>query len=267
MRQLLAFLRRDWQIERTYRTALLLQIAGVFFNAYLFYNLSRVVAGREIPALQAYGGDYFAFLLIGVASTGYIQVGLHGPARALRSAQVTGTLEAMLVTPAPLWVILAGSVMWDYVMTTFRLIIYLALGVIAFRLRLTGGQYGPGAAALILGATAYASIGFLIASAVMVAKRGESIGWLANAAAQLIGGVYYPIEILPWWLQKLAGLIPVTYALRALRRALLVHTPLDQLVPDLLALAGFCVILLPLSLGAFALAVRRARVEGTLAHY
>ncbi|HIE57706.1 MAG TPA: ABC transporter permease [Anaerolineales bacterium] len=72
---------------------------------------------------------------------------------------------------------------------------------------------------------------------------------------------------MPIWLQKLSALIPVTYALRAMRLALLQGAGFDQLWGDILALCLFCVILLPLSLITFTYAVRRARVNGSLAHY
>jgi ABC-2 type transport system permease protein len=83
----------------------------------------------------------------------------------------------------------------------------------------------------------------------------------------LLGGIYYPVAVMPEWMQKIANLIPVTYALRAMRLALLQGAGFDELWSDILILGGFSVLLLPASLIAFGLAVRLARIDGSLTHY
>jgi len=79
--------------------------------------------------------------------------------------------------------------------------------------------------------------------------------------------LYYPIAVLPGWMQVLSRLIPVTYALEAMRLALLQGASFGELLPDILALAVFGVVFLPASLVAFRYAVGRARVDGSLTHY
>ncbi|MCA9978621.1 MAG: hypothetical protein KC413_22830, partial [Anaerolineales bacterium] len=74
-------------------------------------------------------------------------------------------------------------------------------------------------------------------------------------------------EILPNWLQWLAKLLPITYALRAMRLALLNGAGWAVLAPDLVALTIFCLILFPVSLIVFHFAVERARADGSLAQY
>lgn len=66
----------------------------------------------------AYNGDYFAFVLIGVAFSLYFTVAISGFAKNLRDAQITGTLEAMLLTPTDLPTIIISSCLWDYLFTT-----------------------------------------------------------------------------------------------------------------------------------------------------
>jgi hypothetical protein len=59
----------------------------------------------------------------------------------------------------------------------------------------------------------------------------------------------------------------VTYALDGMRRSLLASAPFAEVLPDIAALAIFDAVLLPLSLVAFRLAVRKAKKDGTLSHY
>jgi ABC-2 type transport system permease protein len=72
---------------------------------------------------------------------------------------------------------------------------------------------------------------------------------------------------MPAWIGNVSRFLPITYALRALRRALLKGTGFRDLLPDMGVLLIFAAILLPLGAVAFRIAVRRARAEGSLVQY
>ncbi len=267
LKLLWSFFQRDFYTETSYRLAFLFSLTGLFFSVFTFFFVSQLVGPQASPYLDQYGGDYFAFVIIGLAFSGYFSLGLGGFSRALREAQTTGTLEAMMMTPTPVSIIVIGSALWNYAFTTFRVFIYISIGVLLLGLRLTGANYLGGLVSLILSIIAFASIGIIAASIIMIIKRGEPITALLGATANLLGGVYYPIEIMPEWLQIFSKFIPVTYALRAMRLSLLSGASWAELAPDLLIMVGFTVVLFPLSLFIFRKAVERTRLDGTLAHY
>ena len=120
---------------------------------------------------------------------------------------------------------------------------------------------------LVLTIITFSSLGIIAASFIMVLKRGDPVTWLFSTLSSLLGGVYYPISVLPPWLQRLSYLLPITYSLRAMRLALLQGYPFTALVPDIAVLVIFSLILLPLSLLTFRYAVHRAKVDGSLTHY
>lgn len=265
-RLFLAFLARDFRTEVSYRFSFLLNLSSILFTAVTYYFVAQLLGDSVRPLLEPYGGDYFAFALIGVALASYFTLGLSGFARNLRLAQTTGTLEAMLMTPAPLSSVILGSAAWNYVFTTFRVIAYLVLGV-AMGMQLGNANYLGAVVILVLAVTTFASLGIIAASVIMITKRGDPITGLFSGFATLVGGVFYPVEVMPQWLQSIANLIPITYALRAMRLALLEGASWRTLTPDLLALTLFILVLFPLSLLSFRFAVERARKEGSLAHY
>lgn len=265
--RLLAFLLLDFHNEASYRFSFLLTIGGVIFRSLLFFFLSEFIGVIADPFLGDYQGDYFSFVIIGIALGGYFSVGLTGFAQALRQAQVTGTLEATMMTPTPVSLVIVGSALWSYTYTTFRVLIYLLFGALFLSLDLSQANVPGALLILFLSVVAFGSIGIMAASAIMVIKRGDPItGVLANTA-NLLGGVFYPVAILPAWLQFFSYFLPLTYALRGMRLAMLGGASWAQLAPDILALLAFCVVLFPLSLLLFRYAVERARAEGTLAHY
>jgi ABC-2 type transport system permease protein len=267
MKLLRAFLLRDYLIETSYRTSFLVGIGGLLLNVLVFYFLSQFIDQRSSVTIEETNGDYFSFVLIGIAFAGYFGVGLTSFSRALRLAQTTGTLEAMMMTPVSLTAIITGSAAWSYVFTTFRVFVYLLVGIAFFGISLAGANYAAAVTGLVLSIISFASIGIISASIVMVIKRGDALTALVASLANLVGGVYYPVAILPQGLQLLAKLLPITYALRVMRQALLAGASWEELAPDLVALSFFCLLLFPISLVSFRYAVQRARVEGTLAHY
>ncbi|HSH04910.1 MAG TPA: ABC transporter permease [Anaerolineae bacterium] len=262
-----AFLIRDFYIELSYRLSFFFTITSVLFGSFTYFFIAQLIDGQANAFLAPYGGDYFAFVIIGIAFGGYFSVGLNGFTNALRRAQTTGTLEAMMMTPTPVPLIIIGSAVWNYIFTTWRVIVVLIVGILFLNLRFYDANYLAAFVVLILAIIAFASIGILAASIIMVVKRGDPIATLFGTVANLIGGVLYPIEILPTWLQPFSYLLPITYALRAIRLALLTGASWAELQTDIIALIIFCLILFPTSLLTFRYAVNYARADGSLTHY
>jgi len=262
---LLAFVKRDFQIEISYRTSFVLQFMGIFITVLFWYFLSRVVsAPRDTPGLD--GIDYFSYVLVGLAFYHYLTSALLSFASKVRQEQMTGTLEAMLVTPASIGTIVLGSALWDFVMTSVKVLVYLLVG---WRLGMSLHSESLLPCLLILALTilAFSGIGILSAAFIFYLKRGDPITYLVSSASALLGGVFYPTEDMPGWIPTLSRFLPITYSLRALRRALLKGSRLPDLLPDIAALLLFTVILLPLGIVAFRFAVRKARQEGSLVQY
>jgi ABC-2 type transport system permease protein len=263
----IATLRRDIHSEVSYRFSFVLQFLTIFFSVAVFYFVAILLGDSINPYLEPYGGDYFAFVLIGIAFGSYFGISLSSFSRSLRSAQVTGTLEAMLSTPTRISTIILSSSQWNYLMTTLRVVVYLLIGTLFLDVNMGEANYLAAFIILVLTIISFSSLGIMAAGFIMVLKRGDPVTWVFGTVANLLGGIYYPITVLPGWMQTLAAWIPVTYALRAMRLALLQGASFSELQGDMLALLLFCLVLLPLSLVIFGLAVRLARIDGSLTHY
>jgi ABC-2 type transport system permease protein len=233
----------------------------------VFYFIAQLLGDSVNPYLEPYGGDYFAFVLIGIAFGSFFGVGLSSFSRWIRNAQTTGTLESMLATPTRLSTIILSSAQWSYLMTTLRVIVYLLVGALFLDVQLGNANFAVALVVLVLTVISFSSLGIIAASFIMVLKRGDPITWVFGTVSSLLGGIYYPITVLPDWMQQLAALIPVTYALRSMRLALLQGAGFEVLWKDIFALVIFSVLLVPISLISFGFAVRLAREDGSLAHY
>ncbi|MFQ5995718.1 MAG: ABC transporter permease [Acidiferrobacterales bacterium] len=108
------------------------------------------------------------------------------------------------------------------------------------------------------------SIGLLVSGIVLRYGLGaESLAWIAVFALQPLSGVYYPIDILPPWLQHVAFLLPSSHVFEGMRAVLIDHTVrLDLLVNALL----LNVVYLVGGITAFLFFFRSARIGGQLVH-
>jgi ABC-2 type transport system permease protein len=267
-----AFIRRDFLIETSYRSAFVLQFGGVLVSVGIWYFLSGMISGAAPAMKNVSGGNYFAFVLVGVAFYNYLTVALTSFASRIRNEQLTGTLEAMLATPTRTPLVILASSLWDFTFTSFRVVVYLTVGVIVSRIAakpITLHMSGllPFVVILALTILAFCGIGIIVASVVIYLKRGEPINALIVSASALLGGVFYPVETLPGWLMKVSALLPITHALRGIRAALLTGASFGELVTEIQVLALFVVLLVPVGLVVFRWSLRAARRDGTLVQY
>jgi ABC-2 type transport system permease protein len=114
---------------------------------------------------------------------------------------------------------------------------------------------------------AFSGLGILSASYLLVFKKGNPVNWAVLGVSSVVGGMMYPVSVLPRWLRFVARLIPVTYSLEGMRAAILGHASIRELWPSLAGLLIFAALVLPISVGVFSWALRRTKVTGTLTHF
>jgi ABC-2 type transport system permease protein len=262
-----AFIKRDFLTELSYRLQFVLSWLGIFLSVLIFYYISRLFEKTESPYLTEYGGKYFPFVFIGIAFSGYLALALGSFSANIRREQLTGTLEAMLVTPTKLSTIIISISLWNFIFNSISILIYLLFGVCFFGIDLTGANFFSAAIILILTVLPLCSIGIISAAFIMVFKRGDPIVWFINLFSGLFGGVYFPIAILPDSLRIVSYFLPITYSLKALRYALLRGYSFKMLLPEIAVLFAFSIVLLPLSISIFKYATKKAKVAGSLTHY
>lgn len=261
-----AFIVRDYRLDLSYKLGFIFRVCSAVLNVAIYYFIAGVFGGTAAPYLRDYGGSYFAFVIVGVAFSEYMAIGMTAISESVREGQTTGTLELMLLSPTRLLTMLFSSSLWSYVFATLRVLVYLIVGIFL------GMQYGnanlPAAlVALALSIVSFNALGLFAASVIIIVKRGDALGWAVRVGSLVLSGVYYPTEVLPEWLRLLGQILPLTHALELLRRSILLGEGLAQLGPKLLTLAALTLVLLPLGLLTCQAAIRIARVDGSLSHY
>jgi ABC-2 type transport system permease protein len=266
-RKALAFFYKDLLNESSYRFAFIAQFAGMIFAALSFFFLSKLLGSAPLPLLAPYGGDYFSFVLIGISFASYLRVSTEAFSSSIRNAQLMGTLEALLLTRTRAPVIILCSSIYNFIVTSIRVIAFLAIGSVLLGMKIGDGNFIGASILLVLTIICFSCLGIISASFVMVLKKGDPLNWLFVNASWLLGGVYYPVSILPDWAQKIAYFLPLTYSLEGMRFALMRGFNNHQLLPYMLPLAALSILLLPLGILSFTFALNKARENGSLTHY
>jgi ABC-2 type transport system permease protein len=261
-----AFIRRDFRIHISYRLTFVVQLSSIFFFLALYYFLSRIVDQEEFAAREHLSGSYFGYAAVGLALLSILQVALSTFSQKMREEQTTGTFEALMATPtSPSLVVLASS-LYDLLRATGVAFVLIGTGVVLFGLELDTnlGSLGVAAVALVGCLGLFASLGVAVAACTVIFKQTAALSGMVVSVLALLGGVYFPIDVLPGALQAVAKLLPFTWGLDVVRDALLGG---DVDPAQLAGLFGSAAVLLPLAVFGFTLAVRRARRTGSLAYY
>lgn len=267
IRKLAAFLRRDALIAWSYRRGVVTDLISLLAQAVMFYFLSFLIDPRLMPGLGGTRADYMAFVLVGLTVAAFYQTGVTRMIGAVRSEQLMGTFEALLVTPIAHMTLQLGFVIYDFVQLPFRAAVFLVLAATLFGidLHLTGiGQAGV----IILALLPFIwGVAAGLAAIVVTFRQAAGVIALANFALVLASGTYFPLEILPPWVAATAALNPLALALHGARTALLGEGAWRMVFPQIAVILSLSMVAWILGTLAFRVALERERRAGTLGLY
>ena len=267
IRQLFALLKKDFLIEASYKLAFFFNIFSVLTSVLTYYFIDKLFGARMTEHLAPFGVNYFSYVLLSMAFFSYIGVGVGSFSARIRHEQLQGTLETLLLSPAKISTLLFSMSLWNLIFATFNVLVYIGLGIFLFKIDFSQINALSAIIILILTVISFSCLGIFSASFILVFKRGNPVGWVINNLEGLLGGVYFPIAVMPAGLQFFARFLPITYAIRAMELAVYQGYSLGQLKSECLFLLLFSVILVPLSLSSFKFALAKARRQGSLAQY
>ena len=253
---------RDWLTFSSYRTQLFSLVFGMLTSLTLYYFLSKLVNVASFPTHQS----YFSFVVIGMVILSVLQSTI-GIAATLRGELVAGTFERLILSPFGPIPAMVSMMFFPFVMSLFSAIVMLALATSIFGVELRWDTAALALPVMILGTGVFTSFGMLMAAMTLVFKRATSGLGLVLTLISLTSGLYFPVALLPGYLQWLSEVQPFTPAVDLLRN-LLVGTPLKGTAwADVAKMIGFLIIMIPLGLVALRAGLRHAQRRGTIMEY
>jgi ABC-2 type transport system permease protein len=253
---------RNWYLVKRY---LWWEIA--FFLWTVANTLTIVFIAKGV---QATGGHVdvnrlTTILLIGAVIWSYLGIVFEILVETVAWERWEGTIEYTFMAPLSRPVHLIGMGVFAVLYGLVR------AGIVFVAIALIFGLHMPDAnflsALLILGIASVSFIGIGMMTAVLPLispEKGAQFGFVGQGLMLVISGVYYPVSVLPVWMQWLAHVSPATYALRGIRAAILGGAGVGAVWGDIWPLILIGVVSIPLGLSVFQRGERYAKKHGKL---
>jgi ABC-2 type transport system permease protein len=215
-----AFFERNWNLTRRYLAWELVWLVYNIVNALSVTYIGK--AAQTITNTKIDTQYLILYLMIGTAVWSYLSVTFEGVTDLITIERWEGTIEHTFMAPISRFTHLIGSC-W-YAIAHGMLFTFLQLIIVSlfFHLDLSHANYLTAVFMLLIGSISF--VGFGIGASVLpllFTERGSQMSYIVRAILLLVSGVYYPIEVLPGWMQPLARVSPATYVLEGLRAGLL----------------------------------------------
>lgn len=253
MRQTWAFLFRGYHLTRRY-------IGWV-----VVFNFYALVTSATVALIGVAARDYqlTLTLVVGALLWNYLSWLYNEIAMSIAYERWEGTLEYTFMAPVSRVVHLLGISLYSLFNSILTSLIVLSGLVLFTNLNLRGANLVGVLVVVAVSTLAFVGLGLIAAIfPVMSAERGAEATHIFQGSLLLVSGVYYPVEVLPRWMQPLSAISPATYTLSACRKLFgvgnpestsqyLAGAPLSAVSHELIVLALMGAILLPVGLWVF----------------
>ena len=272
---LVPFLRACWASAwleyrnlRYYPTNLVLSAVQEITTVGVWFFVARFLRSAADASVAQYGGNYLAFVVLGVLLNQVALAALTGPFEMISDAFWDKRLETYRLSIHGIWANVVGRLGWRVAFSTIlqlgALVILIALGAIHIH---AGVHLGLALLAYLLLIVANAGLGIAGASLffLLEVKNGsDPITWAYKYLVMLAAGLYVPVELLPYWLRTVGTALPQTYAFAAERTIVLTGAgwSAGHVGHDIIGLAIGAVLALGVGVGMLSLALHRAEQRG-----
>lgn len=205
------------------------------------------------------------YLLIGTLVWSYLSVVFDAIGEMISWERWEGTIEYTFMAPVHRLTHMLGTVFFAVVYGVLRTGVILLIISLFFQVDLHQANFVSATLVLLVGSISFVGLGILTAVLpLMFTERGSQMTKIVEAVFLLVSGVYYPVSVLPGWLQLTARFSPATYVLDGMRQSLMQGADVGGLLPLLLPLLIIGLVSVPLGLFVFGVAERAAKRNGWL---
>jgi len=200
--------------------------------------------------------NYFQFMAAGIIAMTAMMSVMTGLPRAISHEKEAGTLDGMMSAPINRMSILLGKTIAQTTRGIIQAIIILALAIALFGVTIQGNILLV-FALLFLGIFSFVGLGIVITS---YAKNEETAGMMLMTLMfpmMFLSGVFFPIQQMPWFMQAISKVFPLTYTTSALRKVMTLGAGVSSITTELLVLIVFGTVMLLIAVRVFKRAMTR----------
>lgn len=204
-------------------------------------------------------------LLIGAVIWSYLGIIFEILTETVAWERWEGTIEYTFMAPLARSVHLGGMGLFAVLYGVLRTALLFAVIALFFGLNFPHADFVTALVVLAVASVSFVGIGMITAVLPLISpEKGAQFGFIAQGFLLVVSGVYYPVSILPQWMQWLATISPATYALHGIRGAVLDGDGLATAWGDIWPLLLLGAVAIPLGLLVFRAGERYAKRHGKL---
>jgi ABC-2 type transport system permease protein len=212
-----------------------------------------IAEGIDATGGQIDVDETMTYLLIGAVVWAYLGILFAFLMETVAWERWEGTIEYTFMAPLSRAMHLAGQGFFAILYGLVRALLLYAICAFAFfDLSVPDADYFAAFVILVLSSISFIGIGMMVSVLPLISpEKGTQLGFVAQGTLLVVSGVYYPVSVLPEWMQWLAKVSPATYALDGIRAAIMEGAALDTLWSDIWPLLVIGVVSIPLGLWIF----------------
>lgn len=222
-----------------------------------------IAKGIEATGGQIDVGRATTSLLVGAVIWAYLGILFEFMTETVAWERWEGTIEYTFMAPLSRIVHLGGMGIFAVLYGLVRAALLFLVVAVFFDLDLGGANLLAALVVLVVASVSFIGIGMMTAVLPLISpEKGTQLGFIAQGMLLVVSGVYYPVSVLPTWMEWLSTVSPATYALRGIRGAVLDGAGVAW--ADVWPLLVIGVVSIPLGLLVFRVGERYAKRNGKL---
>jgi ABC-2 type transport system permease protein len=220
--------------------------------------------------IQAGGGKIdvnraTTILLIGAVVWAYLGIIFEVLTETVAWERWEGTIEYTFMAPLARPIHLFGMGLFAIVYGVVRAVLLFAVVALFFDLEMPRADFLAALIVLVVASISFIGIGMMTAVLPLISpEKGTQLGFIAQGVLLVVSGVYYPVHVLPQWMQWIATISPATYALDAARDAILDGDGIGAMWDEIWPLLLIGLVSVPLGLEVFRRGEIYAKKHGKL---
>ncbi len=219
--------------------------------SYSSLNFQNIMNSINFQVNKIYGDiKYIDFLVPAVLAMTVMMGTMMSMGESLAGERERGELARLFMTPTNVFTVVTGKIISKLIIETVTSMILLGSAILLFDITISGSMLLT-IFLLILIALCFVGFGIMVSARVGTQEDYIQMVLPFSMPMMFISGVFYPLETMPWVFQKIAYLVPLTYANDAMRGVMLKGVGIGDIWIDIAVLLGFTLLFFAIGVTTF----------------
>ncbi len=244
-------------------------IFPVFWFLPFLFQGEAFVGGLQSTSFAEVAGtpNYVLFLVVGAILNSYVLTALWGLGESMRREAFQGTLDYLLASPCNKAFILIGKALSESIHSTFFALTQMVICILFFGLEITLGAIMPIIFIIVLLIAGLYGVALMLSALSLQYKQSHDIAHVLDYLFYIFAPVRYPVQSLPFWGQIISKLLPLTYALIAVRSIVIMRQNVFSIYQEILYLLIIDALLIFLGFSFFNWMEKKTKKSGTISQF